>query len=183
MMGTSAAPVTQTDALWNEITRTIEELRQQTGLCVYEDPHRLDQNNPIHCALWHLRYNPAGVAQMTAQQLCVFEAALTAHQVWVRSIETWWAARRTFLGSELARLLRRRHDHYKDQGHTKKAREDAVCANEPEAETLRREWVKAQAIATFLGGISAKFDSLENCLKRTSDQRQAEERRTPPQRF
>jgi hypothetical protein len=121
-----------------------------------------------------MRYNP-NLIQMNANILCLYEAALSAQQAWVAGIENWWTSRYDFLGPELSKVLRQRRSKY--SGPTEKAKEDAVCDSEPDVERLRREWVKAKAIATYLKGFGDRFAQLENGIKRAVNQAQEQERR------
>lgn len=175
-----ADPVADSAALWADIENTIRSLRRQTGQCVLDDPYdpANDFKNIVHVAIWNMRYNPATI-DMTAHDLCVYEAALAAHQVWVQSVENWWRARCDFLGPELSKVLRIKRGQYKAD--TEKAREDAVCAAEPGVEQMRREFVKARAVATYLQEFSVRFSKLEDGLKRPIDNRQEEENRTSVQ--
>lgn len=169
-------PVAESQALWAIIEGHIKKLQWDTGAVALDNPKAIDLNNVIHVAIYNMRYNPMALVNMTAKDLCVYEAALAAHQVWVQTQETWWSARHLFLGPELSRILRNRRSKYK--GDTEKAKEDAVCEHEPEVEALRREFVTAQAISTYLHDFGAKFSQLEDGLKRTINQRQKEEDRT-----
>ncbi|MCL2639832.1 MAG: hypothetical protein FWD53_03210, partial [Phycisphaerales bacterium] len=131
---------------------------------------------------YNMRFNPTHLVQMSPRDLCVFENALSAHQTWVQTIENWWTARWEFLGPELSRIFRARRGNYKgdtDKARTEKACEDALCAAEPDVEKMRREFVKAKAIAQYLAGLGERYGQLEDGLKRTISQRQFEEKRTP----
>lgn len=176
----AADPVRDASGVWQEIEAVIRGLRKQTGQCVVDNPYDpdFDRHNIVHVAIWNMRYNP-GLVDMSAHDLCIYEAALAAHQVWVQSVENWWTARCDFLGPELSKVLRIKRANYK--GDTEKAREDAVCAAEPEVEAMRREFLKARAVSTYLRDFSTRFSKLEDGLKRPIDNRQEEENRTAVQ--
>ena len=164
------------DILWKEIEEEIMRLRYSTGVVVLDDPSKMDRNSVLHVAIWNMRHNPQGMILMSPRDLCVFESALSAHQVWVASVENWWTVRCEFLGPELSKILRMRRGNYK--GDTEKAREDMLCANEPDVERMRRDFVKAKAIAKYMEGMGERFSKLEDGLKRPINQRQFEEQRS-----
>jgi hypothetical protein len=165
---------TEADVFWEEIQAEIVRLQYATGQIVLDDPSKCDPANAVHVAIWNMRYN-TGLIQMDGNVLCLYEAALSSHQAWVAGIENWWTARYDFLGPELSKILRQRRGKY--NGATEKAKEDAVCDNEPDVERLRHEWVKAKAIATYLKGFGDRFAQLENGIKRAVNQAQERERR------
>ena len=162
--------------LGTEIFSLQRRLANQLGIVVIEDPKHCDSNNVIHVAIYNMRHNPMGLVNMTAKDLCIFEAALSAHQVWVQSMENEWAARHAYIGREMDRLMRIARTRYKAD--TEKDRENLVLANEPQMAKLRNDFLKAQAISTYLTEMGKRFSQLEDGLKRLISLRHDEEQRT-----
>ena len=159
-----------------EMQADIAKLKAVLGITVMENPQACDPQNVIHVAIWNMRHNPVGLVQMTAAQLCVYESALSAHQVYVQSLQNEWQARYTFLGREVDRLLRKCRRKYK--GDREKDREEACLDAEPAMVNLRNDFLKAQAYATLLSDMGARFAQLEDGLKRTISMRYEEEKRS-----
>jgi hypothetical protein len=159
-----------------DLQSDIIRLKNLLGINVMEDPRTCDPQNVIHVAIWNMRHNPVGLVQMTASQLCIFESALSAHQVYVQCIENEWAARYAFLGREFDRVMRKCRRKYR--GDTEKDREEACLDAEPAMAKLRNEFLKAQAFAALLEDMGDRFAQLEDGLKRTISMRHEEEKRS-----
>ena len=151
-------------------------MANQLGLVVLEDPKFCDPQNVVHVAIYNMRWNPMGLVRMSAQDLCVYESALSAHQVYVQAQQNEWRAKFEFLGKERERVLREVRGQFR--GDTEKAKEDAAIAQNAAVGKLHYEFVEAQAMATFLTDMGDRFSQLEDGLKRLISLRHDEERRT-----
>jgi hypothetical protein len=171
--------VEESEQLWAAIAAELTRLRNGMGLCVLFDPQTCDANNMLHMAIYTMRHNPAAILQMTSVQLSVYGAVLAAGQAYAHSLGMEWQARYVYLGKEIERLMRDHREAYK--GDTVAAKEAEVLKHEPPMKKLRNEFLRAQAIATFLTDAGKHFAQLEDGLKRGTDGRAREEGRMPQQ--
>ena len=163
------------EALAKQIAGEIDTLRRDFGIDVLENQRACDSNNAVHVAIYNMRHNPMGLIQMPASTLCVYEAALSAHQVHVQSVENYWTVQHQYIGRQMDMVMRKRRGKYK--GDTEKDKELAVLENEPDMRQMRSAFLRAQALATFMAGMGQRFAQLEDGLKRLIDYRRDEENR------
>jgi hypothetical protein len=169
------ADVADADNLWAEIEVEIARLDVETGYCVLRNRTSCDDARPHHIAIREMRYNALSLPDQSASYLAALEAALAANQAYVQGQENYWSARAKQLGVDRENLLRSKRSKY--TGATEKAKEDAVIRAEPDVRRLHREYVKADAIKSYLGDIGQAFAKVDDGIKRLADNRRDEENR------
>jgi hypothetical protein len=167
--------VADADNLWAEIEGEIARLDAETGYCVLRNRASCDDSRPHHVAIREMRYNALSLPDQSASYLAALEAALAANQAYVQGQENYWSARAKQLGVDRENLLRAKRSKY--TGSTEKAKEDAVIRSEPDVRRLHREYVKADAIKSYLGDIGQAFAKVDDGIKRLADNRRDEENR------
>jgi hypothetical protein len=179
----SVAPKPTSDngdmAMWQQIQAEVTRMKHLLGICAIESPEKADKSNIVHEAIYFMRHNPQELVQKSPEQLNIYEAALSAHQVYVQTVENEWKMKFTYISRERDRALRARRGNYK--GDTEKAREDAAIISDPSLKKIHFYFLMAQAISTLLDSLGERFAQLEDGLKRTISMRQDEMRRTAMQ--
>lgn len=170
------AEVADVDDVWAEIENEIARLDVETGYCVLRNAASCDASRPHHIAIREMRYNALALPDQSASYLAALEAALAANQAYVQGQENYWAARAKQLGVDRENILRSKRSKY--TGATEKAKEDAVIRTEPDVRRLHREYVKADAIKSYLSDIGQAFAKVDDGIKRLADNRRDEENRS-----
>jgi len=151
-----------------KILNAIDRARFELGIKVLDGPDASngEVGNEVHKAIWNMRFNAAKIINLPVEQLLSFEAALSAHQVFVQSEANRWAVMYEFLGAYIAQIKESRRDTVK--GDRVKTVEMQIL-NSPAVRPVYERFLMAKAMAKLHEGLGDRFAQMEDGLKRAID--------------
>lgn len=173
---TSSAEVAASIAMQNEILNEVRIMKDRVGISILESPEAGERGNVAHRAIWFCRHAPEKLIEKEAKELLAFEAAMTALQVWVQTIENEWAMRHMLLGYEISKIKMLKRGGV--EADTVKEKEYLLIASDPGLAKMHYQFMLAQAMAKLFEGIGDRYAQFEDGLKRAIDYVVSQEERS-----
>ena len=156
----------ESEEIRNKVSQEVLAMKRRLGILVLEDPNAGEPGNVAQRAMYACKYIPQELITYPIELLLEFEAALTAHQVWVQSMENEWTAQYEMLGNEISRFKETRREG--TAGDRVKLKEFQILSH-PQIRPINHRFIVAKAVSKLLEGMGRVFSQMEDGLKRAID--------------